>query len=98
MVSAGVALSPAPGRVARSAATIVFRPESGSTRTSGTCVAPDVGDQCGVVLVAALVHELLAVAVVEHRDRQAADPAEVLGDARVAVLEARVRDRPLAEP
>src|SRR4051812_3093390 len=99
--SGGVAVRPAPGRVARSPATTVRCPVSGSTRTSGTAsdpgVAVDVVHEVLLRLVLALVDEdLLAVAAVVH-GRRIPPSAELAQDRLVRVLDARIGHRELAQ-
>src|SRR4051812_49669750 len=94
---------PPPGRTARSPATIVRRPLSGSIRRSGTRelsqrVALDVLLELLLARVLALpdVGELARL-VVEDGRRERLDRVEDLRDPVVAVLVARVADGVLLE-
>src|SRR3954469_23562545 len=90
----GSARSSPPGRPARSPATIVRSPLSGSSRSSGTRVSGDVAPERRLVAVLTHVHVLeLPTPRVEDRLRQRPDAVEDLRDLAVAVLVARVDDR-----
>src|SRR4051812_322915 len=88
------ARSSPPGRPARSPATIVRSPLSGSSRSSGTRVPGDVAPERRLVAVLTHVHVLeLPTPRVEDRLRQRPYAVEDLRDLAVAVLVARVDDR-----
>src|SRR4051812_23583763 len=88
------ARSSPPGRPARSPATTVRSPVSGSSRSSGTGVPGDVAAERRLVSVLTHVHVLeLSTPRVEDRLRERSDSVEDLRDLAVAVLVARVGDR-----
>src|SRR4051812_22883069 len=90
----GSARSSPPGLPARSPATIVRNPVSGSSRSSGTRVPGDVATERRRVAVLTHVHVLeLSTPRVEDGLRQRPDAVEHLRDLAVAVLVAGIRDR-----
>src|SRR4051812_6836659 len=89
----GSSSNPAPGRDARAAAMIDLYPVRGSTRTSGTEMAVDVGGQLGGRAVAARVDVLRAPGRVhEDRDGEVRGRLQRAGDVLVRVLVGGVRD------